>query len=178
MIFVDIIIFLVVGLVFIQGLIRLFKISTYERHRLGLLFSVSYICILIFGTVSYILDNQKHKMNLSFLQYINNGPITENFWKTVLVGLGSGITFGIIDNVGLWFGMDALDPILPKGSLTKAGFGNVYADSLSAFLATFAGKIISTITNTNSTPLWADALGTAFGCLIGLALCRLLTNRS
>ena len=178
MIFVDIIIYLVVGLVLIQGIIRLFKISTYERHRLGVLFSVSYLLILIFGTISYIVDKDKHHMKISFLQYLNNGPITDQFWKTVLVGLGSGITFGIIDNVGLWFGMDALDPILPKGTLTRAGFGNVFADSLSAFLASFAGKIISTITNTNNTPLWADALGTAIGCLIGLASCRLLSYRS
>ena len=143
-----------------------------------MLFSISYICIILLGGISFVLDKDFDNKNLSFLDYINNGPINANFWKTVLVGLGSGITFGFIDNAGLWFGMDALDPILPKGTLTKAGFGNVYADTLSAFLATFAGKIISTITNTDHTPLWADAVGTAIGCLIGLFVCKFITGRN
>lgn len=175
---VDAIISLVIGLILIQGGIYMLKnLTKKQRYHLGLLFSFSYILIILFCGISFVIEKDEDKKKLSFFQYINNGPITENFGKTVLVGLGSGITFGIIDNAGLWFGMDALDPILPKGELTKAGFGNVYSDTLSAFLATFAGKIISNLTNTKDTPLWADALGTSCGCLFGLFGCRFITGK-
>ena len=95
----------------------------------------------------------------------------------ILIGFISGMVFGIIDNTGLWFGMEAIDPILPKGTLTRAGYGNVYADTLSAFLSTFAGKIISNVLNMNETPLWANAIGTTCGCLTGLHVCKAITGR-
>ena len=124
------------------------------------------------------MNNKKNKGKLSFLNFINNGEMGNDFKKRIMVGIGTGIVFGILDNTGLWFGMDALDPILPKGELTRAGFGNVFSDSLSAFISTFAGNIIANITNVSgNTPIWASALGTFIGTLIGLYGCRYLTGR-
>ena len=77
--------------------------------------------------------------------------------------------------MGLWFGIDSLNPILPKGNLTKSGYGNVFSDSLSAFLSSFAGNILSNIADvTTDTPLWANAFGTFCGCFIGYMLQDLL----
>ena len=83
-----------------------------------------------------------------------------------------------MDNSGLWFGMDALEPILPKGPLTRAGYSNLFSDTLSAFVATFAGSIISNVTKvTGDTPIWANTVGTIIGNLIGLYGSRFITGR-
>ena len=172
---------LIIGLAIINGLVSFLKIKKKEKVKLSQLFSGSYILIIIFGTISFILANhnyeKKHGEALSFIKYIN-GKTSKDFFKRMLVGLVSGLVFGIIDNAGLWFGMESLIPILPKGELTQAGYGNVFSDSLSAFLATFAGNIISNVTGvTGNIPIWAQAFGTFIGCLIGLFSCRAITGK-
>jgi len=166
------------GLLLIQIIFRFIKtISKQEAHRLIKLFSGSWILVLGLGTLSFLLEQKKNK-NIDFFEFINKGKIDENFLKRIIVGFGSGVVFGIIDNMGLWFGMDALDPILPKGTLTKAGYGNVFSDSLSAFLSTFAGDILITLTNTSADiPLWAKATGTFSGCLLGLYTSRFISGK-
>ena len=169
-------------IVFIYYLINFFNISTIEKKRLQKLMIISYILIVILGTITYKYKNEKYKKknhrDLTFFEFINGGPIDSTFLKRVLKGLGVGIVFGIIDNGGLWFGMDALDPILPKGTLTRAGFGNVFSDTLSAFLSTFAGAIIAHhFPVGGETPIWTDAIGTFVGTLIGLFGSRTLTGR-
>ena len=167
-----------IGLFLIQIIFRIIKtISKQEAHRLIKLFSGSWILILSLGTISFLVEKEKNK-TIDFFEFINKGKIDENFLKRIIVGFGTGIVFGIIDNMGLWFGMDALDPILPKGTLTKAGYGNVFSDSLSAFLSTFTGDILMNLTNISADiPLWAKATGTFSGCLIGLYTSRFITGK-
>lgn len=172
----------VIGLVLIWILVHSFStISAREKHHLYKLFSISYTAILVFGSIAYNTqpENEKKKYK-HWSEFINNYQGTlfsVDFLKKILVGLVSGLVFGVIDNTGLWFGMEALDPILPKGTLTRAGYGNVYADTLSAFLSTFAGKIISNIVGAHETPLWANAIGTTCGCLTGLHVSRAISGR-
>tara|TARA_Y100001958_G_C21058580_1_gene422230 strand:- start:156 stop:704 length:549 start_codon:yes stop_codon:yes gene_type:complete len=173
---------LIVGNSLIWLLVNQFKtISKRERNSLVKLFTASFSAIVLFGTVSYVtLPEDEKKKYKSWHEYINNyngSLLSYTFLKMILIGFISGMVFGIIDNTGLWFGMEAIDPILPKGTLTRAGYGNVYADTLSAFLSTFAGKIISNILNMNETPLWANAIGTTCGCLTGLHVCKAITGR-
>ena len=173
----------IVGAVCIVSLVRLTSIKKEDQVRLSTLFLVSYGCIVLFAAASYYLAYRDHVektgKQLSFIDYVNGGLADKTFLKRILVGLGTGIVFGIIDNAGLWFGMDALDPILPKGKLTQAGLGNVFSDTLSAFLSTFAGNIIQHLTGVKGgTPIWSDAAGTFVGCLTGLFGSRLLTGRT
>ena len=173
---------LIVGNSLIWLLVNQIKtISKQERNSLVKLFTASFSAIVIFGTVSYVtLPEDQKKKYKSWHEYINNyngDLLSYTFLKMILIGFISGMVFGIIDNTGLWFGMRAIDPILPKGTLTRAGYGNVYADTLSAFLSTFAGKIISNVLNMNETPLWASAIGTTCGCLTGLHVCKAVTGR-
>ena len=42
------------------------------------------------------------------------------FSKAIIVGFGSGVVFAILIDNTLWFGMDALDPILPRGDSNKS----------------------------------------------------------
>ena len=85
---------------------------------------------------------------------------TKNFsWKGVLVGMSAGIVFGFIDNAGLWFGMDALDPFIPSDDAkTIAGWGNTYSDMLGATLGTFVGNIIIHYTHMEEVPLLSNAV--------------------
>ena len=73
--------------------------------------------------------------------------------------------------------MDTLDPFLPDGELTRAGLGNTFSDALGAFLGTFAGIIIKSVTKIEDTPLWSDAIGIIIGCLIGLYVPKYITGK-
>ena len=159
--------FLAIGLLIIKFGVNKLNISGDEQKKLLYLFCGAYFGIIVLGTTNYHLANKKYKQNkknkgeLPFLDFINNGKMDSDFKKRIMVGIGTGIVFGILDNTGLWFGMDALDPILPKGELTQAGYGNVFSDSLSAFVSTFAGNIIANLTKVSGdTPIWANAVGT------------------
>jgi len=113
------------------------------------------------------------------MDYLNGGNSTKDFLKRIAKGFGVGVVFGMLDNGGLWFGMSALDPITPKGLLTKAGYGNVFSDTLSAFLSTFVGSIIAhNLPVDGETPIWANAVGTLFGTFFGLNFLKLVTGRN
>ena len=173
--------FLIIGLVIIRFFSNFVRgVSSEERHKLIRLFSLSYIILVTLGTISYnieIMYNKNQNYN-TIMEFINNGKFDKDFYKRTLIGFVSGIVFGMIDNMGLWFGMDELDPILPKGILTKAGLSNAYSDTLGALLAAFIANIIQNITNnTGRSPLWANALGVFTGCVSGVAIARTLTGR-
>lgn len=140
---------------------------------------VSVIAMFVVGNVALkvnnntrVANNMKPQTMMEFLDLVNPSL------KSVLVGMGSGIVFGFIDNAGLWFGMDALDPILPGGDLTKAGFGNTYSDFLGSFLATFVGNIIANKTGVENTPIWAESVGVVTGCLLGIYIPSMITGKS
>jgi len=98
--------------------------------------------------------------------------------KHILVGMSSSFVFGLIDNGGLFFGMDALDPFLPGGSLTKAGYGNTYSDALGSLLGSFIGGSIENYTGIKDTPLWGQSVGLVIGCLMGIYLPQIITGKS
>lgn len=98
--------------------------------------------------------------------------------KEILVGMSSSFVFGFIDNGGLFFGMDTLDPFLPGGQLTKAGYGNTYSDALGSLLGSFIGGTIENLTGLEKSPLWAESFGLVCGCLVGIFIPRLITGKS
>jgi hypothetical protein len=94
-----------------------------------------------------------------------------------VVGMGSGFVFGFLDNAGLFFGMDMLDPIfsqIPMGkeSLVVAGYGNTFSDFVGAFMGTFVGAIIQYEFNTFDYPIWSEGLGVLVGCIFGVYIPR------
>ena len=90
---------------------------------------------------------------------------------------GSKVAQGIIDNGGLFFGMDALDPFLPKGKLIKAGWGNIFADSLGGILSTFVGVMIKSYTGIDDTPIWSSTIGIIIGGFVGLYISSFISGK-
>lgn len=101
--------------------------------------------ILSFGVVAYMMNDKK-----SVLEFLDIRPFPSLI--SIVTGMVANIVFGIIDNGGLLFGMSALDPFLPKGELTRAGLGNTMSDALGAFLGTFSGIIIKSVTKIDDAP--------------------------
>ena len=165
------------------------KISKKEYNKLLQLIIAVIIIITILGYIAFDL----HKRNVeedandiwSFLGLGKKSFKHSNVWKGILLGMSSGVVFGFIDNAGLWFGMDALDPFLDTipgiGDLTKAGLGNTFSDAVGAFAGTFAGIIIqkSLIKDDEDIPefIWAEAIGVIIGCLLGIFIPRLITGK-
>lgn len=152
-----------------------------KKSKVIRLIVVSIVLILLSAIVAFKISSKHHFKEtgeeLTITHFLNG---SEEFpsGKTILVGMAAGTVFGFIDNAGLWFGMDSLDPYLPGGELTKAGFGNTYSDALGAFLATFIGYSIQKLTGVNSSPIWADSVGIVFGCLLGIAVPKMITGKS
>ena len=148
-------------------------------YKLLLLISISIKLILTSGFIAYSISNkeynEKNKKNMPFTLFLNNG-IEKLSLKQILVGMVFGIVFGFVDNAGLWFGMEALDPYLPGGKLTKAGFGNTYSNTLGSSLGTFISVIMAKITMIEKTPIWTDIIGTIIGCILGIYIPRFLTG--
>ena len=103
-----------------------------------------------------------------------------------MVGMASGLVFGFIDNAGLFFGMDALDPLFAsmisdkygedKDNI-KAGMGNTYSDMVGSFLSVFIGRIISIYSGIDQTPMVADSIGLIIGCILGFVLPVMMKSR-
>lgn len=98
--------------------------------------------------------------------------------RALLLSMASGVVFGLVDNGGLFFGMDALEPFLPEGELTRAGWGSTYSNAVAAFLGAFAAKAIHLTFGFSGGPIYGDAVGLVIGCIIGIYVCRALTGRS
>tara|TARA_B100001094_G_scaffold221880_1_gene215941 strand:+ start:221 stop:724 length:504 start_codon:yes stop_codon:yes gene_type:complete len=164
------------------------KISKKEYNKLLQLLFVVIIIITILGYISFKLDKEDDEPNdiWSFLGLKVKPDEEDKIWKGILLGMSSGVVFGFIDNAGLWFGMDALDPFLDNipgvGDLTKAGLGNTFSDAIGAFAGTFAGIIIKkslTKKDEQSIPefIWAEAIGIIIGCLLGILIPRIITGK-
>lgn len=145
-------------------------ISFEQKKTLFIFLSICLILILIFGYISFQFSDKSN-----VLEFLDIRPFPSIL--AIITGMVANIVFGIIDNGGLFFGMSALDPFLPQGELTRAGLGNTFSDGLGAFLGTFSGVIIKSITKIDDTPLWSDAVGIIIGCLIGLYVPKYITGK-
>ena len=96
----------------------------------------------------------------------------------VFVGMISGIVFGAIDNGGLFFGMDALDPFLPKGELVRAGLGDTFSNVVGSVASVFVGIIVREATGFEGEyPIWSLTLGMLIGCLLGVYVPHYITKK-
>lgn len=95
-----------------------------QQWQLFILFIVSLLLIFGFGAWAYHSSDKKFKddqtnMNIEIPEpksdiynigeFLNIDKFID--FKSLMVGMGAGLVFGFIDNGGLWFGMDALDPV-------------------------------------------------------------------
>lgn len=145
-------------------------ISKEDKVRLYKFLVICIVLILVFGVVAYMFNEKSN-----VLDFLDLRPFPSLL--SIFTGMFANIIFGIIDNGGLFFGMSALDPFLPEGELTRAGLGNTFSDGLGAFLGTFSGIIIKSITKIDDTPVWSDAIGIIIGCLIGLYVPKMITGK-
>ena len=141
-----------------------------QKNKLIKFLVICFILIILFGCIAYMFNDKSN-----VLEFLDLKPFPSML--SILTGMFANIVFGIIDNGGLFFGMSALDPFLPKGELTRAGLGNTFSDGLGAFLGTFSGIIIKSITKIDDTPVWSDAIGIIIGCLIGLYVPKMITGK-
>ena len=92
-----------------------------EQKQLFILFIVSLLLIFIFGAISYYSNKADFENPQTSREKVE---IPDHFtlgyflgldklidFNSLMVGMGAGIVFGLIDNGGLWFGMDSLDPV-------------------------------------------------------------------
>jgi hypothetical protein len=140
------------------------------------LLGISLLLILGSGYVSYSLY-MKNNPKSNFNEWLNGKKFS---MKSVMVGMASGVVFGFIDNAGLFFGMDALNPFLKELGITgeneKAGWGNTYSDFLGSSMGTFIGSIIISKTKIEESPIWADMLGIIVGCILGIYIPKALVG--
>lgn len=153
----------------------------FQKHRnlIILLLGTVIMISLSIGAAFYVVNSkrvEKGDDELTFMQFVNNN--TNVTLKQIIVGMSFGMIFGFIDNFGLWYGMDYLDPYLPGGNLTKAGYGNTYSDFIGSTMGTSISIILNTLYPVEEAPIWVNSLGIILGCLLGLYLPRYLSGRS
>lgn len=174
-----IILCLIIGVIFINYLFDNIEIRNKNKVKYLILFV--YCSILIVGGIVYYLEEREYKKknkDFNFYIFLNKDKKNKDFFKQISIGIGSGIIFGMIDNMSLWFGMEALDDLFPGGTLTKAAYGNTFADTYGTIMSTFSSVIISRILITPpDIPLWSQATGVMIGCLLGLHISKLITGR-
>lgn len=137
-------------------------------------------CVVIIVICSFIyyyiytkfsqFDEQNKKKSLLDVLGLSKNWTTEQ-WT---VGMMQNFIFGFIDNAGLFFGMEKLDPLFKKFSkgnpLIEAGLGNTFSDFIGAFLGTFLGEGYAIYKGNPDTPLLSQAVGIVLGCLFGVAI--------
>ena len=147
-------------------------LTSTEKKRIAKLAIVCIILIIGAFCAAYFTSAKRDGV-ASFLGF--TGSVFS--LKPILVGLVSSLIFGMIDNGGLYFGMDALDPILPGDALEKAGWGNTFSDFLGAFLGTFIGIFVKNITGVEETPLFSEVIGIVFGCILGIKIPQMIVGK-
>jgi len=143
------------------------ELTIEQKNDIKNLLIVCTVLIVISFGLAY--GTNKEKGILKFLGFTKTLNI-----KTILVGLVSGVIFGFIDNAGLYYGMDALDPLLPGDDLERAGWGNTFSDFLGVFLGTFMSVFIRNITRIEENPLFTDVIGIVIGCVLGIYIPKML----
>ena len=92
-----------------------------KNKNITKLFNVIIICfiiIFILGYISYFIHTIRYPKSTIF-EWLNTKNISI---KIIIVGMISGIVFGFIENIGLWLGMDVLEPFI-SGVIICAGWG-------------------------------------------------------
>jgi hypothetical protein len=131
----------------------------------------------------FSIVNMKHWLNNTSIMEDGESSLINLQMAPIMTGMAFGIIFGFIDNAGLFFGMDALDPYVKKISKDpkiSAGIGNTFSDVIGAFAGTFAGSIVKQILNNKlkaefpkgvpDGPMWAEAIGIFIGCVLGIII--------
>lgn len=153
----------------------------FQKHKnlIILLLGTVIMISLSIGIAYRVVNNkklEKGEPELTFIEFVNNG--TSVSMKQIIIGMSFGMIFGFIDNFGLWYGMDYLDPYLPGGNLTKAGYGNTYSDFIGSTMGTSISIILNTLYPVEEAPIWVNSFGIILGCLLGLYIPRYLSGRS
>lgn len=96
-----------------------------------------------------------------------------------LAGCSFMIVFGIIDNLGLFIGMDAIENyIINKGytSLIAAGIGNAFSDFIGALVGGIVATSLYKILDIKSedVTITQQAIGVTIGCMIPVIIAMLL----
>lgn len=152
--------------------------NMHESSKIVKLLIIIVILMIIFIYVGYQVEiKTAKKMNrkpIPFMLYI--GFSSKYSLESIGVGMVSNMIFGLMDNISLMFGMDALSEYFPGGPLTKAAYGNMVSGTISSTFGEFAGSIITNLTQIEDTPLWSQTLGFAVGGLIGIYLPLMIIN--
>ena len=152
------------------------KIRTKKVNNSSSWASLAVILVVGFACYTYLKNHYQEKENREFTvtEFIN-GVDGMPPLKNILVGMVFGIVFGFIDNAGMFFGMDALEPFLPREGFVAAGIGNTYSSVLGAFLAAFLSNVIKISTGVDTVP-WSDAAGIVVGAILGIYIPPLIID--
>ena len=135
---------------------------------------------LLYFSYTYHLHTlkRKGKKPVTLLKYINRGNLPS--FKNIIIGLIFGLIFGFLDNLGLWMGIDVFYKYIPGGTLTKAGWGNTYSDLLGATVGTFIAEMAKDYFDydNDNQPIWLNAFGIFWGCILGMSVGKILTRRN
>tara|TARA_Y100000816_G_C26096226_1_gene580228 strand:- start:2131 stop:2580 length:450 start_codon:yes stop_codon:yes gene_type:complete len=148
--------------------------------KIFIFFNILLITLTIYFTFNlknYYLE-KKGNEKITFKEFINNGSLPT--FKNIIIGLSFGITFGFIDNIALWFGIDTLEKYMPGGVLTKSALGNTYSNVLGVIIGTcisIAAKNIMSV-EFYQEPIWLNTLGILIGCLLGMLTGILISNKN
>ena len=150
------------------------KSSTKFFNIPTLLICVSFM-LMIFSLHSAYQSARNNKPDLQVSTYLG---FDMGFGKEAGLGMMTNFIFGFIDNLGLFIGMEALDPIfktfpLAKGNSSLAenvagGYGNTFSDFIGAFIGTSIGNLVLNKGKVEKTPLWVEPVAIILGCLVGV----------
>jgi len=137
---------------------------------------ITLIMLLITVVLGHIAYRQKKKNNphLTISEFLNGTKTLS--WKHVGIGMMGGVAFGFVDNLSLFMGLDAIDPILEdagiKNDLVKAGIGNTFSGIISDNMSTFIAILFAGWSGISleETPVWSSGLGFLIGGLFGVII--------
>ena len=143
-------------------------------QKLYILIGVSILIIVVFCLIAYHTELQR-RPELGLWEFVIGEDLSFN---SILVGMSSGVIFGILDNGGLFFGMDALDPFLPKGKLIPAGLGGTFSNVLGTASGAYAGVVVKNLFDFKGEhPVWTEMIGMLLGCFLGIYIPHMITGK-
>jgi len=135
------------------------------------------IAALIRDKVHDILKSQKSKVKSELLKLDKQvtagntvtGSLLEKF-KKFLVGASFTFVFGLIDNLGLFVGMEVMEDALMKmgyGAQVAAGLGNTFSDALGALAGGWISAMLYKFLKVKGEGTSTEQVtGVVIGCLI------------